>query len=101
MEALPFALQEPFHQKDEHDNNQQPRVFRGFEDEAHDQADEGGQKGCCFLADLLQPFLHTFAQCFQGVCYRPFNGTNDSRDCNNYSSGSETIFSENLFYAFT
>ena len=64
MEALTLVLEEPFHQKCDHGKNQQPSVFRlkgdgllcSFENEAHDRADETGQKGRCFFANLCTPF---------------------------------------------
>ena len=100
MKALTFALEEPFHQKGDHSKKQQPSVFRqkgdglphGFENEAHDRVDEARQEGCCFFANLLQPFSYAFAQCFQGVCYHTNNGANDSPGGNNNSSNSDLIF---------
>ena len=55
-------LKQPFHEEGHHGKDEQPGVLRqegenlarGFEDEAHDRADESGQEGAQLLANSLR-----------------------------------------------
>ena len=65
------VFDEPFHQKGDCSNNQQPSVFRqkgdglphSFENEDNGRADESGKIGRCFFANPLQNFPYAFAKC--------------------------------------
>ena len=60
---LTSLLEQPFHEEGHHGKDEQPGVLpqegedltRGFEDIAHDRADEPGQEGAQLLPDSLKP----------------------------------------------
>ena len=76
-------------------------LHRGYENKAHDRAEEAGQKDAVFFANLLQTFPHAYAHCFQRICYSPCNGANDSPGGKDNSSDSKAIFLEGFFDPIT